>query len=203
MTRSITFALAAAALAATFAAAPRAARAQAANPFSFGVAGGLAVPTSSLSSNLNAGYTVAGFVDFHPVPGPLTVRLEGGYDRFQTKDSQTYATVNGVDYGQDGNTHFIRGNANLLLRLPTTGGVRPYLTGGVGIYGIGGGYTYTGDGGTATFNDQTLTKFGINGGIGIEVPLTGITVFGEVRAHGVQTDGTPVTYIPITVGIRF
>lgn len=185
--------------------APRAARAQlpGGNPFSYGAFGGLAVPTGQLSDGLNAGYSVGGFVDLRPAPGPVSFRIEGGYDRFSTKDSQTYATVNGTDYGVQGNTHFIRGNVNAIVRLPTSGAFRPYITGGVGIYGIGGGYSYTGDYGTVSTSDRTLTKFGINGGVGVDYQLTGISVFLEARAHGVQTDATPVTYIPITVGIRF
>ena len=203
MTRLVSLALAAGTI--TAAALPHAARAQYApgNPFSFGVSGGLSAPTSTLSNDVNAGYSVAGLVEYRPVPGPLSLRLEVGYDRFAYKDSyQNYvAQLAGANYSA--NTHFIRGNANLVFRLPNFGGVRPYLTGGVGVYNNSDGSTVSYAGYTQSYNGSSTTKFGVNGGVGVDVPLSGITVFGEVRAHGVQTDYTPITYVPITVGIRF
>ena len=188
-------------------AAPSAAHAQfpspVRNPFSFGGSGGLTVPTGALSNDVNAGYTVAGMVEYRPAPGPLSLRLEVGYDRFDYKgDYQTSAAqLLGVNYSS--NTHFIRGNANLVYRFSSLSGIRPYVTGGVGIYNNSDGSTIQYGGSTQSYNSSSTTKFGVNGGVGIEVPLSGITVFGEVRAHGVQTDYTPVTYIPITVGFRF
>lgn len=199
MTRSAVFSLAA--LAAAAGAAPHAARAQSA--VSFGVSGGLGVPVGRLGDNVNSGYSVAGLAEFRPVPGPLSVRLEAGYDRFALKDEVLNAVADYTGGNLSSNIHFVRGNANLVYRLPVTSGLRAYLTGGVGIYGIGSGFSYTNGGTSYSQNDQTQTKFGINGGAGVELPLTGITVFLEARAHGVQTDATPLTYIPITVGIRF
>ncbi|GJG86699.1 hypothetical protein tb265_18800 [Gemmatimonadetes bacterium T265] len=199
--------LALAAVGAALAAAPHTARAQfpspVSNPFSFGVSGGLAVPVGRLGDNLNSGYSVGGLVDFHPAPGPLSIRLEVGYDRFDVKSSVLTDVENAFGANVSANTHFFRGTGDLVYRLPTTGGLRPYLLGGVGVYSIGGGTSYTDGGTTISQNDNSQTKFGVNGGAGIELPLSGITVFLEARAHGVQTDAAPVTYIPITVGIRF
>jgi hypothetical protein len=203
MTRLASLALAAGTLAA--AALPQAARAQlsAGNPLSVGLSGGLAAPTSPLSNNVNSGYSVAGMLDVRPAAGPLSLRVEVGYDRFAYKDSyQTYlARLAGGSY--EANTHYIRGNANLVYRLGSFSGLRPYVTGGVGVYNNANGESLNLNGATTTYNSGSTTKFGVNGGIGVDVPLSGITVFGEVRAHGVQTDGTPLTYVPVTVGIRF
>ncbi|HEY0778016.1 MAG TPA: outer membrane beta-barrel protein, partial [Gemmatirosa sp.] len=172
-------------------------------PFSFGVEGGLAVPTSTLGNDLNSGYSVGGLLDLHPAPGPLSLRLEVGYDRFDYK--ATYETLAaqqiGVNYSS--NTHFLRGTANLVYRLPNMSGIRPYITGGVGVYNNSHGSTLQYAGYTSSSSSTSTTKFGINGGVGVELPLSGITPFIEVRAHGVQTDYTPVTYVPITVGFRF
>lgn len=173
------------------------------NPVSFGVTGGLAVPAGTLGDNVNSGYSVGGIVDLHPAPGPLSLRLEVGYDRFDTKSSTLDYLVQAVGDNITANTHFLRGTANLVYRLSNVSGIRPYVTGGVGVYQIGGSSSYSAFGETITQNDQSLTKFGVNGGLGIELPLAGITPYLEVRAHGVQTDGSPFTYIPITVGFRF
>ena len=195
------------ALSGALAAAPAAVRAQfgghGPNPVSVGIEGGLAAPTGNLGDNVNSGYSVGGFVDLHPAPGPLSLRVEVGYDRFDYKDSyQTYlAQAAGGSYSS--NTHYLRGTANLVYRLPNMSGIRPYLTGGVGIYNNSDGTSLQLAGTTTTYSSGSTTKFGVNGGVGIELPLSGITPFVEVRAHGVQTDYTPVTYVPITVGFRF
>ncbi len=189
------------------AAAPAAAHAQfgtgRTSPLSFGVEGGLSVPAGNLGDNLNSGYSVAGMVDLHPAPGPLSLRLEVGYDRFNYKDAyQTYvAQIAGGNYSS--NTHFLRGTANLVYRFSNMSGFRPYLTGGVGVYNNSDGTTLQYGNTTTSYSSGSTTKFGVNGGVGVELPLSGITPFIEVRAHGVQTDYTPVTYVPITVGFRF
>lgn len=189
------------------AAAPSTARAQfpspVSNPVSFGVTGGLAVPVGRLGDNLNSGYTVGGLVDLHPAPGPLSLRPEVGYDRFDVKSSVLNDLATAAGGSITGNTHFLRGTGNVVYRLAPVSGLRPYVTAGVGVYQLGAGASYSYGGTTTTQNDQTQTKFGVNGGVGLELPLSGISVFLEARAHGVQTDATPVTYIPITVGIRF
>lgn len=173
------------------------------HPYSFGISGGLAVPAGRFGDNVNSGYSVGGLVDLHPAPGPLSLRLEVGYDRFETKSGLLNGVAEAVGGDVSSNAHFFRGTGNVVLRLSSFSGLRPYLTGGVGVYQIGGGTTYSYNGTSYTSNDQSQTKFGVNGGAGVELPLSGITVFLEARAHGVQTDATPVTYVPITVGFRF
>lgn len=199
--------LATVATAGVLAAAPTAARAQLPSPiphpFSFGVSGGLTVPTGNLGNDLNSGYSVSGLVDLQPAPGPLALRLEVGYDRFAYKDSYQSFLAQAAGGSYSSNTHYLRGTANLIYRLPNMSGIRPYVTGGVGVYNNSDGTTLQYGGNTTTFNSSSTTKFGVNGGVGIELPLAGITPFLEVRAHGVQTDYTPVTYVPITVGFRF
>ena len=208
MTRRFAVAFASTAVgAAALAVAPAAAHAQfgtrGPNPISFGIEGGLAAPTGSLGDYVNAGYSVGGFVDLRPAPGPLSLRIEVGYDRFNYKDSyENYAaSLAGASYTS--NKHYLRGTANLVYRFSNMSGIRPYVTGGVGIYNNSDGASLQYGSSTTTFNSNSTTKFGVNGGVGAELPLSGITPFIEVRAHGVQTEYTPLTYFPITVGFRF
>ena len=47
------------------------------------------------------------------------------------------------------------------------------------------------------------TNVGLNGGAGIDIPLSGIGAFVEARYHTVFRDGENLNMLPVTVGIRF
>ncbi len=70
--------------------------------------------------------------------------------------------------------------------------VRPYVIGGLGAYNLD--FSEAGDG---------ETKLGVNVGGGLEIPLTGLTGFAEVRYHTVFADGSDLNFLPIKFGIRF
>ncbi|MGH7670160.1 MAG: hypothetical protein ACRENQ_11780, partial [Gemmatimonadaceae bacterium] len=62
-----------------------------------------------------------------------------------------------------------------------------YFIGGMGIYSV------TGNG----------TKPGFNGGVGIRIPLTGMTAYFEARLHKVLTDNSSYLSLPVTFGLSF
>jgi len=71
-------------------------------------------------------------------------------------------------------------------------GVKPYLSGGVGFYNSK----------VADFDAEN--DFGINGGVGLEFGLTGMSTFVEVRYVKVFVDGdADFAIVPITFGIMF
>jgi hypothetical protein len=183
-------ALGAAALAVT--AAPAAAQLGGVNPFSIGVSGGAAVPVGDGSRNLNTGFSVDGIVAVRVPTSPISLRAEVGYTRFDIKDAPSSA---------EARRRIISGVANLVLTLP--GGpasvVRPYLIGGVGAYNGKGSQRF----GDTRVEGAGETKLGVNGGVGIEIPLSGITGFGEVRYTSIFTEGTNTNFVPIRFGIRF
>jgi hypothetical protein len=183
-------ALGAAALAAT--AAPAAAQLGGVNPFSVGVSGGAAIPVGDGSRGFNTGFSVDGIVAVRVPTSPISLRGEVGYTRFGIKDAPSSV---------DAQFRIISGVANLVLTLP--GGpasvVRPYLIGGVGAYNGKGSVRAEGE----RLEDAGETKLGVNGGVGIEIPLSGITGFGEVRYTSIFTEGTNTNFVPIRFGIRF
>ena len=162
------------------------------NPFSFGVSAGAAVPTGDGSDNFNTGYSVDGIIALRVPALPVSFRGEVGYTRFGVDDAPS---------GVDGNFRIISGVANVVLAFPAgpTAVVRPYLIGGVGAYNGRGSVSS----GSTTINGESDTRLGLNGGIGIEIPLSGITGFGEVRYTSIFTEGTHTNYVPIRFGIRF
>ena len=159
-----------------------AASAQVGRPVSLGISGGASIPTGSLGDGLESGFNVGGLLQVSPPASPLGLRLEGGYHRFD------YAN------GGNGNTRVIDGIANGVVRLPGQV-VRPYLIAGVGAYNVGGE--------VAGVDLDSETNMGLNGGVGIDLPLSGLAAFVEARYHTIFRDGENLNMVPVTVGIRF
>lgn len=177
--------LLAATLALPLALAPARARAQAPSvPIRVGVIAGASFPTGTTGDRYDTGFNVDGVLEVTPPLSPLGFRAEVGYASFAGK------RVSGVNVRD---LRMISGVGNVILRFaPAATTVRPYLIGGVGLYNV-----------KAKGADDSANKVGFNGGVGLEIPLTGITGFGEVRYHSVQTAGSAFTFVPLRFGVRF
>jgi hypothetical protein len=178
--RQLTTTLAAAALAVTGVthATARTASAQSGTtPVSFGISGGPSLPTTE---DLNSGFQVAGHLGFRSRTSPLGVRFDVLYDNW------------GIERG-GGELRAIGGTANLMIHLPSTStSVRPYLSGGIGIYNT-----------KYSMVDEGETNGGLNAGAGLDFPMSGIIPFAEVRFHSVFTDVRKTNFVPIVFGVRF
>jgi hypothetical protein len=86
----------------------------------------------------------------------------------------------------------VAGIANLVYGLPGVG-IRPYLIGGAGYYGVK----------PDVSGFESENKLGLNGGIGAMFPLSGFNTFVEARLHHVFTDVSSTQFIPVTIGILF
>jgi hypothetical protein len=173
------------------------------NPFSFGVTGGASLPVGDFADAVNTGYNVGAFVGVRVPTSPVSFRLEGGYERYELKGG----TIDDEDIGPvsaSGNVRIFSGVANVVLSFAGGGAspVAPYLIGGVGLYNIGGSVRFSA-GGVSQTESGSETEFGLNGGLGVNLPLSGIGAFGEVRFQTIFTEGGRTTMIPIKVGIRF
>jgi hypothetical protein len=151
-------------------------------PVSIGITGGLSIPTGDAGDAIESGFLVGGLLEFARPVSPLAFRLEVDYQRFESK----------LDLPGAGNLRVISGVANVLYKF---GGetVRPYLLGGVGLFNTG----------SSVEGSESETDFGGNVGIGLELPLSGITAFGDVRYQSIFASPDNVNLIPIRVGIRF
>jgi hypothetical protein len=155
-----------------------------ANPITFGIVGGATIPLGDLSDVAGTGWHAGALLEWNTPTFPLGVRVEGTYHKFADKDEL------------DLYPNFITGLLNAVWNFPMTQPytVRPYLIGGGGVY------YYRCDGCSST------TNFGLNGGAGIRVPLSGISTIIEARFHIVfdSDAGTSnSTFVPISVGILF
>ena len=151
---------------------------------SFGIAGGATLPMGDIGDAYGTGYNVMATLGIQPMAMPVGLRLDVGYHNLGVDEEFEFA---GAD-----DLRVISGTANAVLTVANSGGVKPYVLGGIGMYNLDGG-------------GDSETKFGLNGGGGIEFPLAGFSTFAEARFHHVFTDDDEgsVQLVPIVFGIRF
>ena len=179
--------LAAAAAMATTAATAGAQNVTAPNkPFSFGVMAGAAVPVGDLSNGTNTGYNVTGMLGLNTPELPINFRINVGYNNFGAKGGYSGDNVRVWEF-----------SGNATYDFPTERStVRPYFTGGLGMYNVGGRF--------AGFNTTSENRFGFNAGGGLIIPLTGMNAFIEARYTQVSANnGTSLKFVPITFGLAF
>ena len=151
---------------------PRATRAQIAAHWS--VAAGASLPTSSFGDTYDTGYHVLAAIGLQPALSPVGFRIDGMFNEFNRSNlTNSKVRVLGL-------------TANAVL---ATGGIGPYLIGGLGAYSN----QYRP--GTGSSSDV-----GFNIGGGFRFGLTGFSVFAEARYHRVAD---AAQFIPITFGITF
>jgi hypothetical protein len=155
--------------------------AQAQSPIRFGIAGGVSVPTGDASDAVETGFHGQVMLGFGVIALPVRLRADFSYHNLGGKDNTIFA---GDDF------RIISGALNANFGLGGIG-VRPYASGGVGLY----------NGKVGDFDSET--DFGINGGLGLEFSLTGMSTFLEARYVHIFTEGDATQVIPITFGILF
>jgi len=158
------------------------ASAQSGRPVTLGISAGAAIPMGDFADAYNTGYNGTVSVGFNSLGSPVGLRVDGMYNKFGGRDDVAIQT----------DARIIGANANLVYSLPGQG-IRPYLIGGGGIYGLK----------TDVPNSEQITDFGINGGIGAAFPLSGFNTFIEARLHHVFTENQATQFIPVTFGISF
>lgn len=166
---------------AALAAASSVSSAQSTKPVSLGISAGAAIPVSDLGNDYNTGWNGTVSLGFNSYGSPLGFRVDGMYNSMSAQSGVFLPDVK-----------ISSANANLVYALPGTG-IRPYLIGGAGIYGLKRDIP----------NESTTTKLGLNGGIGASFPLSGFNTFVEARLHHVFTDNGTTQFIPVTFGISF
>jgi opacity protein-like surface antigen len=162
--------------------------AQAQSNLSLGLGGGATVPTGSMADFSKTGWNATLSARLKPAVSPIGFQLDASYNRF------------GFD-GVDGNTRILSTTANALFALP--GAVaHPYLIGGLGMYNM-----------KATVGDASGsdTKFGFNGGLGVDVGVGPAKFYAEGRLHAIMKgsvdsqslEETTAYMVPLTVGLRW
>lgn len=157
--------------------------AEAQSPIRFGIAGGLSMPSGDYDTVEN-GFHGQFMLGFGMMMLPVKLRADVTYHSMGLEEGV-------VGVGDDDNLRVISGALNAIVGMGGIG-VKPYLTGGVGFYN-----QKIGD-----FDAEN--DFGLNGGVGLEFSLTGMSTFLEVRYVKIFVgDDFDSALIPITFGILF
>ena len=168
------------AIAAALAVFSTASSAQSAKPISLGVSLGAAIPIGDFGDLYQTGYNGTVSLGFQSSGSPLGIRFDGMYNKFPDRSD---LVIPRPDY------RIVGGSANLVYALPGVG-IRPYLIGGGGYYGLKADIE----------NAETFSDFGVNGGLGASFQLSGFSTFVEARLHHIFSDEA-TQFIPITFGI--
>ncbi len=145
------------------------------------------------------GFTVAASMGIRPVNSPVSYRLEAQYTRFGLNPEGRFGP-GGAPETADGHVSSLSGTGNIVIVLPLPSQLRPYFIGGAGAYLVTSDITQEPN---STFGPQSQTKFGFNGGAGVEMAVGRLRGFAEARYHRVFTDGQYANFIPVTVGLKF
>ena len=148
---------------------------------SIGLAAGGTVPSGDFKDFTNTGYHALLTLHVHPPLSPLGLRVDGMYNDLALSDA-------------DGKAKVWAFTANAVVG---SGGIGPYVIGGFGYYHTSLANT------VLSLGDPSENKFGLNGGVGVRLPLTGFSAFAEARYHYVMDSQAKVRLIPISVGFEF
>ena len=156
----------------------------------FGVSAGVSMPTSTFGDAVKSGYNVNALLGWSPPLSPFGIRAELGYNRFDFD-------------GGGGNSQILDGAANVIINTPAAAMVKPYLTGGLGVYR----HKLSFDNSLSPLFGESAsqTKLGFNGGAGISFGLTGFQTQIEARYVYItaESGGDAVKFVPVTFGIMF
>jgi opacity protein-like surface antigen len=178
----------------------------------FGVLAGGTVPSGSLADVAASGWNAGGFVSFGRGDAAFKVRVEGLYHDFGSED---VTSTSGIQLGS--RTSAFAGTANLRWGFLEKSSIRPYAIGGIGGYYFDNSPECKEACGSLSLNDESLWKFGVNGGFGVNFGK-GFSFFIEARYHAVFdaasdaeclvnsdecSDRGTAQFIPISLGFTF
>lgn len=177
---------------------PSAARAQGqdARSVSFGIGGGVSLLAGPSRSTFRNGFNGDASVRFDLAHVPLQFRAEFLYQNFDLRASG--ATASDTTQGTGTVLSGLAG-AQLYLR---RGWWRPYLVGEGGLYRI------KLEPSAADVQAPASTRWGVNGGAGIQATIGGFSFYAEGRidyapARGGAADRRVIELIPLTAGVLF
>ena len=151
---------------------------------SFSIAGGATLPMGDAGDAFDTGFNVQGALHLQPPLRAVGARFDVMYHSLGGKDQ-------GLLVGE-ADLNVFAGAANVVLTVSNTGTVRPYVLGGLGLYNLDFGGAF-----------ESETKFGLNGGGGIEFGVGGFNTFVEARLHSIFTEESNTNLVPVVFGVRF
>jgi opacity protein-like surface antigen len=178
-------------------------------PVSIAFGGGASVPVGSYKDALKAGWNGQGSLIFNFAGFPLALRADLNYNSFTFKKDLPFSTggSNGtITTTDDVTQQIIGGLANITIPIHM-GPISPYVTAGLAGFNI---KTKLGDA-VPGAEDESDTKFAVNGGAGLSMKLLGASAFIEAKVNNVYTDKKFISnkelkslqFVPVTFGFVF
>ncbi|HJU88487.1 MAG TPA: hypothetical protein VJ672_03800 [Gemmatimonadaceae bacterium] len=169
------------------------------NGFYIGIGGGGTVPMGDLSDGYDAGFNVTVPIGWQSMTTPWGVRADLSYNRIR-------GAVAEFDDGEveldDGDIW--SGTLGLTAQWPVgASSTSFYLVGGGGAYHFRDFGEINSSGTEITVESENITKFGLNGGAGINFAVGAADIFVDARYVSVFTENDNTNFIPITLGVRF
>lgn len=150
-------------------------KAQPTEGISYGLGAGLILPMGDYGKADKAGWHVMGLIQLPIAQSPIHLRFDGMYGMTSDKAG-------------GGSIKLAGATADLLYHLgERASSIRPYILGGLGFFHVGDG------------TSQSKVAFGLGGGILFGVGT--MHAFLEGRYMSIQTSGSSLTFLPITVGL--
>ena len=177
--------------------------ASASGPLSFGLGGGVTMPTNGTGDVLKNGFHLRGLAEMHVPALPFGLRGALGYQKMDVKDALQAAS--GFTSGQ---SQILSGLAGVTVPFMSSGPIRPYVTASLGAFNVKG--QANDSTGVSVSNSQT--HFGIDGGAGVKFGMGHAHGFVEARLENVYTEAgwNPAAanlknarFIPVTFGLSF
>jgi hypothetical protein len=150
-----------------------------------GVSAGAAVPMGKLSDAHSTGFNTMvslGFGGGEEIP--VSLRFNGAYTKFNGNTSNG-TTTDGI--------RIWSGGIDAIVSIPGGEVIRPYIVGGGGVFNMKSSAT----------GASSSTDFGVTGGVGVALDLSGFNTFAEARIHHVFSANGATRYAPIVFGIQF
>ena len=179
-------------------------------PISIAFGGGASLPIGSYKDALNAGWNGQGSLIFNFAGLPLALRADLNYNRFTFKNDLPF-TPGGTGGGtitttNDITQQILGGLANITIPFHM-GPISPYVTAGLAGFNI---KTKISDA-VSGAEDESDTKFALNGGAGLSLKLFGASAFLEAKVNNVYTDKKFISnkelkalqFVPVTFGFVF
>jgi opacity protein-like surface antigen len=178
-------------------------------PVSVAFGGGASVPVGNYKDVLKAGWNGQGSLIFN-LPGiPIALRADLNYNKFTFENNVPFSTGGGggtVATTDDITQQILGGLANITIPF-NMGPISPYVTAGLAGFNI---KTKFGDAFPGA-EDESDTKFALNGGAGLSMRLMGVSAFIEAKINNVYTDKKLISnkelkelqFIPVTFGFVF
>ncbi len=175
------------------------------NGFYIGIGGGATMPQGDFRDAYGTSWNVTVPIGWQSMTTPWGVRLDLGYNQVNGK---TFAEGTSAEVELDDGTIW-SALLGLTAQWPVgASGTSFYLVGGGGIHHFRdfGGFSSNGGetgGGLFGGDEENITKFGVNGGAGINFGIGAADLFVEARYVSVFTENENTNYIPVVIGLRF